>query len=212
MIAQEAGDMTEGQRLRRKLFRLVSGCAVADWRPGDMLFNVAMVVLAGCFVGPEPSALSKASGVSEAVCERIGARCRKNRIWRNGKARGHWDSEHGDFAFMLDVMVAAGIIVRPPDRALAAKRLAARQAAKDIGKCGCGRALDQDGYRTCSRCRQSVSASLSRRKSLSAQPLDFASVNPFYLHPAHARAADLPKVTPEIEAEIEPRAAQEGEA
>lgn len=153
-------------KLRLKVKRLIIRALFQfDVKPGMSTFAPAMILGLSNVYGNDPKVLADVSGYPVEQCEKTIANCRRAGIWRGETVRSlAWKDANADFAFLLDAMVAEGIIDRAADPKVTERGKQVREAREKAGKCiACGR--DRDGeQKTCSRCRASVKASQDRRK------------------------------------------------
>ena len=94
----------------------------------DSVYRAAMVC-AGIFCfGTDVAVLAEVSGQEPRIVRSVLKQLRRNRALtgRTLRANGGWDGKHGALGMMLDAMVAAGDLYRPPDE----KRSAAAKARK----------------------------------------------------------------------------------
>ena len=77
-------------------------------------FQAAMILLASELVGPWSDRVVTFLGYSPALVQAVAARLYEARIWENGEVHcEEWfDPEKGGLAFMLDLMIAEGTMVR----------------------------------------------------------------------------------------------------
>jgi hypothetical protein len=96
--------------IRREVARMVKRRIIED---GDMA-KTAIVMLAAAIIGQEIQALSDFTGIPEAFIQERAERLIENGVWKDGKIYADWFGKDGTIAFVLDVMVAEGEIVRVP--------------------------------------------------------------------------------------------------
>lgn len=173
--------MNKKLKLRRRIFRIVSDVSVARWRPIEIEFRTGMVLVAAAFIGTNEKAIADLLGFSESLVARVAARCRRDRIWVGDKVRGAWMSKDGDFAFMLDAMVAAGSISREPEEGVTERGKAKRYGWRDAGLCTqCGRARSSERL-VCDLCRAAHKARSARRKEPKPlRPMELRESDPRY--------------------------------
>lgn len=166
------------RKLRRTIFRLVQGVE-AGWKPADVTFSAARVVVAACFVGTDVSELAKVTCLPEGFVARVAARCRKERIWHGAKIRAAWDQD--DIAFVCDALVAAGVVIRPPEDAVTTTNKQRRAKRLASGVCtACGRPRSSPDRRVCDVCRQIQKNSDQRKAERRAVPLSVQVSDPLY--------------------------------
>jgi hypothetical protein len=160
---------TELLKLRRAIFRAVQSID-RRWKPASHSFSCALVLAACHIAGEHVDAVSEISGFSREFCGRVVARLRKDRVLYAGKIRINWEHEnHGDIGFVLDALVAAGLVRRGADpKAVAEGKNRRAQRASD-GRCvTCGGA--RESGKTCAKCRASVKESAKRRADRRTKP------------------------------------------
>lgn len=76
-------------------------------------FNIALILMSSCIVGPNIQRLSKFTRFPRSYIAKFSRRLRENRVWVKGKIQCEWfEKEAGGIAFWMDVMVAQGIVTR----------------------------------------------------------------------------------------------------
>ena len=77
-------------------------------------FQAAMILLASELVGPWSDRIAAFLGYPTALVEVAAARLYEARIWENAEVRCEkwFDPEKGGLAFMLDLMIAEGTMIR----------------------------------------------------------------------------------------------------
>ena len=158
--------MTKQMKLRRWLFRTVKSLD-PRWPASSVSFQAGMVLLAAVRLATtDPIRLSEAVGCSRDFVERIGKRARKHRLWRAGTVRVEWMKDMGDFAFVLDAMLATGQVVRSASaqRIDNAKSQRAQRLAQALCP-NCGRPQDLEKRKICSHCRESMKRSHAKTRT-----------------------------------------------
>ena len=92
----------------------------------DDVYRAAMICAAIYCFGTDVSVLIEISGQDEARVRAVLKRLRKTGVLSGQRLRASdgWSGKHGTFGLLLDAMVAAGELYRPPDK----KRSAAAKA------------------------------------------------------------------------------------
>jgi hypothetical protein len=77
-------------------------------------FRAAMVLLASEFVGPYVDRIATLLGYISSMVQVIAARLYEARIWDDDQVRSEpwFDPQKGKVAFLLDVLVAQGLLIR----------------------------------------------------------------------------------------------------
>jgi hypothetical protein len=78
------------------------------------IFQTAMILFASELVGPWSDLISTFLGYPPALVQAVAARLYEARIWENDEVRSEkwFDPEKGGLAFMVDLMVAEGMLIR----------------------------------------------------------------------------------------------------
>jgi hypothetical protein len=86
--------------------------------PSSPHWNAAIVLAAAWLVGPNLDRIASLTRCSREYVDTVAARLFESRLWMNDRVDyEHWlDPELGTIAFMMDVMVAEGQLVRTQNR------------------------------------------------------------------------------------------------
>lgn len=81
------------------------------------LFDAGLVLLAGAFLGTKyVMPISRFSGASPRRVAEFARRLRANGVWTtDGRTACRWEDEGGDVAFIIDVLIAAGMVEQRGD-------------------------------------------------------------------------------------------------
>jgi len=95
----------------------------------DLVYRAAMVCATVFCFGTDADILAELSGQDEKLFRTVLKRLRKMRVLvgQTLRASDGWQGKYGNFGLMLDAMVAAGDLYRPPDE----KRSAAQKARRN---------------------------------------------------------------------------------
>jgi hypothetical protein len=85
---------------------------------GEKFYKAGMVLLGSLHVGPNIVRIAKWAKMPRKEVAEFSKVLRENGVWVNGNIEADWlDEEHGGMYFLLDMMVAAGMIERSPEDA-----------------------------------------------------------------------------------------------
>lgn len=161
-MKQKAREELNLKRIRKALYRLLMDWG---WRPYSPEWKPGVILGLSYVYGNDPDVLARVSLQDRKLCASVIAQCRKNGIWRGDsvRCRAH-HKENSAFAFLLDAMVAGGIISRQSVSGDVIKeRRSKREQRVSAGLCAnCGKSNDSE-KRTCQACRESVKRSAAKK-------------------------------------------------
>lgn len=85
--------------------------------PENPIYNAQLVMLSALEVGANADKVAKFTKLPRKEVRKLAKVLTKNKIWVKGKSRGDWfDDENGGVSFLLDSMVATGLLERVPEK------------------------------------------------------------------------------------------------